>query len=185
MRRGAASHEGHRVKFDFSRGHWHISLFCTDPHRRRVCRERRVLVGERTLHTNRIKGLLFSQGVRGYEPSRRDRRERLKALRTGDGRDLPRHVTAQLSRELDRLELLIEQIKVVEAERDAVLAENKAILAEDKAGKTGPVAMLLVTAASTPRGRAASLQYPGSFGVTATAASHNSIAAGCGSACVS
>ena len=31
--------------------------------RRRVCRERKTLVGERVAHVNRIKGLLFAQGV--------------------------------------------------------------------------------------------------------------------------
>jgi transposase len=33
--------------------------------RRRVCRERRTLVGERVRHVNRIKGLLFAQGRSG------------------------------------------------------------------------------------------------------------------------
>ncbi len=107
-----------------------------DEDRRRIGRERKVLVDERTLHINRIKGLLFSQGIRGYEPGRRDRRERFEELRTGDGRDLPRHIKAQLLRELGRLELLIEQIKAVEAERDAVLAQEKAALTE-------PATMLL------------------------------------------
>ena len=107
-----------------------------DEDRRRIGRERKVLVDERTLHINRIKGLLFSQGIRGYEPGRRDRRERLEELRTGDGRDLPRHIKAQLLRELGRLELLIEQIKAVEAERDAVLAQ-------EKAATTEPATMLL------------------------------------------
>ncbi|PJI88573.1 transposase [Sphingomonas koreensis] len=41
---------------------------------RRVNRERSVLMGERTRHINRIKGLLFSQGITTYEPMRRDRR---------------------------------------------------------------------------------------------------------------
>jgi len=54
--------------------------------RRRICRERKVLVRERTSHANRIKGLLFAQGITGYDPLRRDRRERLDDLRTGDGR---------------------------------------------------------------------------------------------------
>jgi transposase len=89
--------------------------------RRRVCRERRTLVGERVRHVNRIKGLLFAQGVFGYEPLRKGRRDRLEALRTGDGRPLPVHLKAQLIRELDRLELLLEQLKRVEAERDALL----------------------------------------------------------------
>jgi transposase len=43
--------------------------------RRRICRERKVLIHERTCHINRIKGLLFTQGITGYEPMRRDRRE--------------------------------------------------------------------------------------------------------------
>lgn len=98
-----------------------------DEDRRRIGRERKVLVDERTLHINRIKGLLFNQGIRGYEPARRDRRERLEELRTGDGRDVPRHIKAQILREIGRLELLIEQIKAVEAERDAVLAQDEAV----------------------------------------------------------
>lgn len=102
--------------------------------RRRICRERKVLVSERTSHANRIKGLLFAQGITGYDPLRRDRRERLDDLRTGDGRVLGRQLKAQLIRELDRLELLFEQIKSVEAERDALLAADVA---------DTPVALLL------------------------------------------
>ena len=103
---------------------------------RRLCRERKVLTNERVLHVNRVKGLLFSQGVSGYEPLRRDRRQRLDELRTGDGRPLPVHLKAQICRELDRLELLIEQIKAVEAERDAMLAPQQVAAPE-------PTAMLL------------------------------------------
>jgi transposase len=90
--------------------------------RRRLCRERKTLVAERIAHVNRIKGLLFAQGVADYEPLRRDRRRRLEELRTGDGRPLPPRLRAQIGRELDRLELLLEQLKGVEAERDALLA---------------------------------------------------------------
>ena len=104
--------------------------------RRRLCRERKVLIAERVKHVNRVKGLLFSQGVSGYEPLRRDRRERLDSLQTGDGRPLPGHLKAQILRELDRLELLLEQIKAVEAERDALLVEQKA----RDAGASGDVA---------------------------------------------
>jgi transposase len=92
--------------------------------RRRLARERKTLTAERVEHVNRIKGLLFSHGV-AYEPLHRDRRQRLEALRTGDGRPLPEHLKRQISRELDRLELLLEQIKAVEAERDALLAAAK------------------------------------------------------------
>ena len=57
--------------------------------RRRLCRERKVLIAERVEHVNRIKGLLFAQGISDYEPLRRDRRQRLEVLMTGDGRPLP------------------------------------------------------------------------------------------------
>jgi transposase len=96
-----------------------------DEDQRRLCRERKVLTIERVQHVNRIKGLLFSQGVSGYEPLRRDRRGRLDALQTGDGRPLPQHLKAQVCRELDRIELLLAQIKAVEAERDALLAAEQ------------------------------------------------------------
>jgi transposase len=104
--------------------------------RRRLCRERKVLIAERVKHVNRIKGLLFCQGVSAYQPLRRDRRQQLDELRTGDGRPLPKHLKVQISRELDRLELLLEQIKAVEAERDALLAAHQA------AGRA-PAVMLL------------------------------------------
>jgi transposase len=94
--------------------------------RRRLCRERKVLIAERVEHVNRIKGLLFSQGVFGYEPLRRDRRQRLDELATGDGRPLPTHLKAHISRELDRLELLLDQLKTAEAERNTLLAEQPA-----------------------------------------------------------
>lgn len=94
--------------------------------RRRLCRESKVLTAERVQHVNRIKGLLFAQGVSAYEPLRRDRRERLAALFTGDGRPLPDHLKAQINRELDRLELLLEQIKTVAAERNVLLASAQA-----------------------------------------------------------
>ena len=106
--------------------------------RRRLCRERKVLIAERVQHVNRIKGLLLCQGVSGYEALRRDRRQRLDELKTGDGRALPDHLKAQISRELARLELLLEQIKAMEAERDALFAAAKATMPA-----SGPVAMLL------------------------------------------
>ncbi|MGZ2385209.1 IS110 family RNA-guided transposase [Rhizobium brockwellii] len=110
-----------------------------DEDRRRICRERKVLIAERVRHVNRVKGLLFAQGVSGYQPLRKDRRKRLEELQTGDGRGLPRHLKTQINRELDRLELLLEQIAAVESERNSLLAAH-----EEQAAK-GPAkaAMLL------------------------------------------
>jgi transposase len=93
--------------------------------RRRICRERKTLTAERVQHVNRIKGLLFAQGICDYEPLLRKRRERLEELRTGDGRPLPHHLKAQIGRELDRLELILQQIRSVETERDVLLSPTK------------------------------------------------------------
>ncbi|SOC90309.1 transposase [Rhizobium sp. AN5] len=91
---------------------------------RRIGRERKTLIAERVFHVNRIKGLLFTQGIREYEPVNRDRRQRLEELRTGDGRPLSKHLKAEVCRELDRLELILTQIKAVEAERDALIVQE-------------------------------------------------------------
>jgi transposase len=98
---------------------------CREEDERRICRERRVLTAERVTHVNRIKGLLFAQGIADYEPMHRHRRVRLDELKTGDGRPLPPQLKAQVCRELDRLELLLEQLKALEAERDALLAATE------------------------------------------------------------
>jgi transposase len=52
--------------------------------RRRLSRERKSLINERVRHINRIKGLLFSQGVSDHQPLRRDRRQLLNASRCED-----------------------------------------------------------------------------------------------------
>ena len=106
--------------------------------RRRLCRELKTLIDERIRHANRLKGVLFAQGITGYDPRRRDRRERLEELRTGDGRPLPEHLKAMARRELDVIELLTRQIEEVKAERDALLAAQRAA-----APASAAVAMLL------------------------------------------
>jgi transposase len=118
-----------RTLLAYKRGEARVCAMVTvpspeDEDRRRVCRERKVLVAERVEHGNRIKGLLFAQGIGDYQPLRRDRRERLEELRTGDGRPLPPLLKAQIGRELDRLDLLSGQIKAVEEVRDALVATD-------------------------------------------------------------
>src|SRR5215216_5707283 len=125
--------------------------------RRRISREREVLTAERVQHVNRIKGLLFAQGISDYEPLHRNRRERLEELITGDGRPLPECLKAQIRRELDRLELVIEQVKAVEAERDAVLAQAQA-----SPGVPAPTTLLLALRGIGPEA-AATLWSEGLF----------------------
>jgi len=131
-----------RALLAFKRGEPRVCAMINAPSpeeedRRRVCRERKVLIAERIKHVNRIKGLLFGQGVSGYEPLRKNRRKQLDELHTGDGRALPLHLKTQISRELDRLELLLTQITAVENERDALLAAQK-----DSVARTPTAAML-------------------------------------------
>jgi transposase len=136
-----------RVLLAYKRGEPRVCSMVVAPSleeedRRRLCRERQVLIDERISHVNRIKGLLLAQGISGYAPLRRNRRAQLEALRTGDdGRALPEHVKAQISRELDRLELLLAQIKAVEAERNAMLATM--VADGEQAQASHPLALLL------------------------------------------
>jgi transposase len=99
------------------------------------------LIQERISHVNRIKGLLYSQGIKGYEPLRRDRRETLEKLSTGDGRSLGSNLKAQISRELDRIELVLKQIAEVEDARNLMLA-SVSLPQANAAQPTGPELLL-------------------------------------------
>jgi len=112
-----------------------------DEDARRPHRERDRLVRERVQHVNRIKGLCATQGIYDYEPLRRDRRERLAVLRTGDGRPLPPQLAAEIGRELTRLELVLAMIGEIEAARDAVV-RGKAPAAHPHGDKIAQLARL-------------------------------------------
>src|SRR5215472_4632720 len=88
---------------------------------RRRSRERTRLVVERGQHSNRIKGLLMTLGVRDFEPTRRDWQKRLGGLRTADGHELPACLKAEITRECRRLHQVIVMIAEVEAEQAAAL----------------------------------------------------------------
>lgn len=86
---------------------------------KRTHREREHLVQERLRIENRIEALLFTQGIR-QRPSLRSWEHDLAALRTGDGREIPRHLRAELDRLRRRLVMTLALIREVEAERDEV-----------------------------------------------------------------
>ena len=67
---------------------------------RRSHRERDRLVRERTAHINRIKGLLFGQGIRGINVKARYKTLTPAALVTGDGRPLPDRLGREIAREI-------------------------------------------------------------------------------------
>jgi transposase len=111
--------------------------------RRRPVRERASLMAERDRETNRIDGLLAAQGIMGYKPLRRDRRDRLAELVTGDGRPLPSRLAAEIARALDRIELLVRQIAELERQRGQAL---------EAAAANEPAAMLIRLKGIGPEG---------------------------------
>ncbi len=94
--------------------------------RRRNSRERAALIVERVKLVNRVKGLLYAQGIVDFAPLKRDRRQRFEELKTGDGRPISAHLRAEVGRLLDRMELLLAQIKTVETARDTLIAPKAA-----------------------------------------------------------
>jgi transposase len=86
---------------------------------RRSHRERSRLVRERTAHINRIKGLLFAQGVRDINVKSRYKTLAVDELVTGDGHRLPPRLAGEIAREIQRLATVQEQIAEIERERDA------------------------------------------------------------------
>ena len=85
--------------------------------RKNLGRELRVLKGERTMHINRIKGLLIQQGVVIKRPSSKKFLSKFYCARTWDGRELPVDFTARIVREHQRLRMIEEQIGELKKER--------------------------------------------------------------------
>ena len=92
-----------------------------DEDAKRPHREREHLVQERQRLENRMEALLFTQGIRG-RPSLRSWERDIVKLRTGDGRELPCLMQAELNRLRRRLVLILELIHEMEAERAKALA---------------------------------------------------------------
>ncbi len=92
---------------------------------RRLMRERQRLVQERTAHSNRIRGLLMTQGIVGFDARGRGAERRLEELVTGDGHPLGPRLREEIRREIVRVRLVIEQLKVVDAERDAIVLAKR------------------------------------------------------------
>ena len=119
-----------RTLMAWARGERQVCAMVRPPTReaedaRRLSREREALLAERIRHANRIKGLLATQGVFGFEPTLRDRRARLAQVRTPEGAALPPRLAAEIGRQVDRLELAMQQLAAVEAVRDAALVAER------------------------------------------------------------
>ncbi|MFW6039325.1 MAG: IS110 family transposase, partial [bacterium] len=78
-------------------------------------RELETLRDERTSHVNRIRGLLAAQGLDVEVDGGLG--DRLGAITRWNGQPLPAHLHGRLRRELERLELVNQQIRAIEQER--------------------------------------------------------------------
>ena len=102
---------------------------------KRPHRERETLVGEHTTIINRIKSTLARLGIRNFSPTVNEAQERLEHLRTPEGEPIPPNTLAELNRDMQRKQLVAEQIHQIEKARLEQLKQ---------APKTGPNLMVLV-----------------------------------------
>src|SRR6202022_3536776 len=63
-------------------------------------------------------------GIYDYQPLRSQAMGGLEPLRPGQGLSLPPRLTSEIKRELQRLELVVEMITTLEAERDAIVEDE-------------------------------------------------------------
>ena len=89
--------------------------------RKRLLRERRRLVKERTSLTNSIKGLLKLHGIFDLDPRTKGFDEKFADVETAYGSPFPPRARQEIERLKERLSLVERQIAEVEAERDAVV----------------------------------------------------------------
>ena len=88
--------------------------------RKRLVRERRRMVKERTSLTNSIKGLLKLHGIFDLAPRAKDFEEKFADVETAYGSPFPPRARQEIERLKERLSMVERQIEEVEAERDEV-----------------------------------------------------------------
>ncbi len=104
---------------------------------RSINREMRTIKTERTAHTNRIKGLLVTQGIPkviidGSFP------RRLKRMQTAEGKPLGENLREQLLREFDRLALVTAQIRALQMQQAEMMRTAAKEIEKSEAERTSP-----------------------------------------------
>ena len=99
--------------------------------RKRLHRERRRLVKERTSLTNSIKGLLSLHGVFDLRPRSKNFEAKFAKVRTAYGEPFPPRARQEILRIAERLALVEERIAQVEAERDAIAQSGEMVSMAD------------------------------------------------------
>ncbi len=96
-----------------------------DEYERQLHRELESLKKERTRHSNRIRSLLISHGVRIDNPGRRDFKKHLDSIRLWDGSEISKNLKDRLKREHDRYSQVEEQIKELEGIRKILIRDKE------------------------------------------------------------
>src|SRR6185312_15980351 len=81
---------------------------------RRPGRERESLVGDATRIINRIKSALARLGIRTFKPTLKKATALLNDLRTPDGDPIPPNTLDEIKRDMERRQLICEQIRRIE-----------------------------------------------------------------------
>jgi transposase len=89
----------------------------TDEDRKRPNRERESLVGEQSRIINRIKATLVRLGIHSFNPKLKKAAELLASLRTPEDEPIPPNTLAELYRDIERRQLLRDQIRQIEDAR--------------------------------------------------------------------
>jgi transposase len=91
---------------------------------KRPHRERETLIDQQTTIINRIKATLTRLGIRSFNPKLKRAPGRLQHLRTPEGEAIPPNTLAELRRDLERKQLVAEQIRQIEKARLEQLKET-------------------------------------------------------------
>ena len=114
--------------------------------RKRLLRERRRLVKERTSLTNSIKGLLKLHGIFDLNPRAKGFEETFADVETAYGSPFPTRARQEIVRLKERLSLVERQIAEVEAERDRVARSGaKLSIPDTPAGSDARAAAKIAT----------------------------------------
>lgn len=104
---------------------------------KRPSRDRATLVGEASRIITRVKSAFVRLGIRGFNPKLKAAPARLATLRTPEGEPIPPNTLAALKRDLERHQIVKQQIRELEQTRLESLAQAPA---------KGPNVMLLLLA---------------------------------------
>jgi transposase len=107
---------------------------------KRLLRSRNNLLRETIRHANRVRGLLFLQGVRHIDPSRQDWTSALTKLKGADGNPMPPQLMREIRREGKLLATAKQLLREVEAEIAGMIRNAEKRKHPAQRGQNHPIA---------------------------------------------